>query len=595
MNIGYLESIFSFLGGLGMFLYGMSIMGDGMQKSAGSKLNKFLRMVTDNRLLAVGLGALITAILHSSGATTVMVVGFVNAGILNLTQAVGVIMGANIGTTITAWMVSLNSLGDAMKVLQPSFFAPLVVAIGAAFLMFSKKKKESLAGEICIGVGLLFVGLTFMSGSVAPYTDAPIFAKAFAVLGRNPILGILVGALVTAIIQSSTASVGILQTLAMSGVVSANAAIYITLGQNIGSCLTALLSSAGTSRNAKRASVIHLTFNSFGAIVFGIGMYIISMMRPDIAQSSINSFQISVFHTFFNVTNTLLLFPFAKQLVAFSGLIVRETGEEEEKKGLFGLFKKTGSKLEAMKAQYAKVESNVDKIARELEQHQVTLLKDVAMFDQMYELNLKYYKELTMYILAGKKKLEDMRAGELPALKAKAEQSGAQEDAQAYNDMVQMCERFEKKLHDLELTRMISVQMGPQTRLLQNNDTLMVEKIQSSLVNTIPLWKSQMVLALGLEHGRQATAAQSAVTEMTNELLKKNADLLKMGTIETAKEAERSVVDIETLQHTNQQLISTLDGVLNIQREGAQKRRAAEAELGRIEGELKQKLLELRN
>ena len=216
-------------------------------------------------------------------------------------------------------------------------------------------------------------------------------------------------------------------------------------------------------------------------------------------------------------------------------------GEEEEKKGLFGLFKKTGSKLEAMKAQYAKVESNVDKIARELEQHQVTLLKDVAMFDQMYELNLKYYKELTMYILAGKKKLEDMRAGELPALKAKAEQSGAQEDAQAYNDMVQMCERFEKKLHDLELTRMISVQMGPQTRLLQNNDTLMVEKIQSSLVNTIPLWKSQMVLALGLEHGRQATAAQSAVTEMTNELLKKNADLLKMGTIETAKEAERAM------------------------------------------------------
>ena len=236
MNIGYLESIFSFLGGLGMFLYGMSIMGDGMQKSAGSKLNKFLRMVTDNRLLAVGLGALITAILHSSGATTVMVVGFVNAGILNLTQAVGVIMGANIGTTITAWMVSLNSLGDAMKVLQPSFFAPLVVAIGAAFLMFSKKKKESLAGEICIGVGLLFVGLTFMSGSVAPYTDAPIFAKAFAVLGRNPILGILVGALVTAIIQSSTASVGILQTLAMSGVVSANAAIYITLGRILPDC-----------------------------------------------------------------------------------------------------------------------------------------------------------------------------------------------------------------------------------------------------------------------------------------------------------------------------------------------------------------------
>ena len=269
-------------------------------------------------------------------------------------------------------------------------------------------------------------------------------------------------------------------------------------------------------------------------------------------------------------------------------------GVEEEKKGLFGLFKKAGNKLESMKAEYSKVESNVDRISRELEQHQVVLMKDVAMFDQMYELNLKYYKELTMYILAGKKKLEAVRNTELPALKAKAEQTGAQEDAQRYNDTAQMCDRFEKKLHDLELTRMISVQMGPQTRLLQNNDILMVEKIQSSLVNTIPLWKSQMVLALGMEHGRQATAAQSAVTEMTNELLKKNADLLKMGTIETAKEAERSVVDIETLQHTNQQLISTLDEVLNIQREGAAKRKAAEVELGRIEGELKQKLMELR-
>ena len=270
-------------------------------------------------------------------------------------------------------------------------------------------------------------------------------------------------------------------------------------------------------------------------------------------------------------------------------------GEEEDKKGLFGLFKKSGNKLETMKAQYSKVETNVDKLARELEQHQVTLMKDVAMFDQMYELNLKYYKELTMYILAGKKKLEEVRTRELPELKARAEQSGAQEDAQAYNDRVQMCERFEKKLHDLELTRMISVQMGPQTRLLQNNDTLMVEKIQSSLVNTIPLWKSQMVLALGLEHSRQATAAQSAVTNMTNELLKKNADMLKMGTVQTAKEAERSIVDIETLKHTNEQLISTLDEVLNIQREGAQKRKEAEAELGKIEGELKQKLMELHN
>ena len=267
---------------------------------------------------------------------------------------------------------------------------------------------------------------------------------------------------------------------------------------------------------------------------------------------------------------------------ALSQLVVelRGFGDEEEKKGILGLFKKAGNRLEAMKAQYAKVEANVDQIARQLEQHQLTLMKDVAMLDQMYELNLKYYKELTMYILAGKRRLEQLRTGELPDLKARAESTGAQEDAQRYNDLSQMCERFEKKL---------------QTRLLQNNDTLMVEKIQSSLVNTIPLWKSQMVLALGLEHSRQATAAQSAVAEMTNELLKKNADLLKMGTVETAREAERSVVDLETLQHTNQQLIATLDEVMDIQRQGAEKRRNAEAELGRIEGELKQKLLELRN
>ena len=267
----------------------------------------------------------------------------------------------------------------------------------------------------------------------------------------------------------------------------------------------------------------------------------------------------------------------------------------EKPKGLKGLFYKAGESVEAFKARYSKVEANVDKIAQSLENHQITLLKDVAMFDQMYELNLKYYKELTMYILAGKKRLADVRAGELEEMRKKAEASGLAEDAQAYNDYVQLCERFEKKLHDLELTRMISVQMGPQTRLLQNNDTLMIEKIQSSLVNTIPLWKSQMVLALGLEHSRQATAAQSAVTEMTNELLKKNAEQLKMGTIATAKEAERAIVDIETLKHTNEQLISTLDEVLRIQTEGAQKRKAAEAELGRIEGELKQKLLELRS
>ncbi|MCR5432167.1 MAG: toxic anion resistance protein [Lachnospiraceae bacterium] len=280
---------------------------------------------------------------------------------------------------------------------------------------------------------------------------------------------------------------------------------------------------------------------------------------------------------------------------ALSSLVVElRTMDEPEKKGLFGWFQKRKRDIEALKASYAKAEVNVDKIVEKLEEHQVVLMKDIATFDQMYDLNLKYYKELTMYIIAGKKKLEEVRAGELEELKAKAKETGTQEDAQKYNDLANLCERFDKKIHDLELTRMISIQLGPQTRLLQNNDTLMVEKIQSSIVNTIPLWKSQMVLALGIEHGRQATAAQSAVTEMTNELLKKNSEALKMATIDTAKEAERSIVDIETLKLTNENLINTLDEVMRIQNEGRQKRKEAEAELGRIEGELRQKLLELR-
>ncbi|MBQ7797011.1 MAG: Na/Pi cotransporter family protein [Lachnospiraceae bacterium] len=326
MSIDLLGNLFKFFGGLGMFLYGMNVMGDGMQKAAGRKMSSFLRLVTDNRLFAVLLGAVITATLQSSSATTVMVVGFVNAGILNLTQAVGVIMGANIGTTITAWMVSMNELGDAMKLFQPSFFAPLFIGIGATLLMFFSKKQR-LTGEVFIGIGLLFVGLNYMSGAVKPYTDSPIFADAFAILGGNPILGILVGAGVTAIIQSSSASVGILQTLAMSGIVSTSAAIYITLGQNIGTCVTALISSAGTSRNAKRASVIHLTFNVAGAVIFGIGMFVLTVVMPGFASAPIDSLQISIFHTIFNVTNTIILFPFAKQLVKFSGMVVKETAE----------------------------------------------------------------------------------------------------------------------------------------------------------------------------------------------------------------------------------------------------------------------------
>ena len=270
-------------------------------------------------------------------------------------------------------------------------------------------------------------------------------------------------------------------------------------------------------------------------------------------------------------------------------------GDADEKKGFLGLFKKAGNKVETLRARYDKANNNVDKISHQLEEHQRTLMKDVVVLDQMYDKNLDYYKQLTMYILAGKEKLAQERATTLVQLRAKAEQTGLAEDAQKANDFDQMCLRFERKLHDLELTRMISIQMGPQIRLLQNNDTLMTEKIQSSLVNTIPLWKNQMVLALGLSHSKDAMEAQHAVTEITNQMLKKNAETLHTATVETAKEAERGIVDIETLQHTNQQLITTLDEVLQIQTDGRQKRAAAEQELRRIEGELKQKLLETRN
>ena len=268
---------------------------------------------------------------------------------------------------------------------------------------------------------------------------------------------------------------------------------------------------------------------------------------------------------------------------------------QEESKGIFGFFKKAGSGIEAMKAKYAKAETNVEKIEAVLEGHQVQLLKDVAMLDKMYQMNMLYFKELTMYILAGKKKLKQVREGELKAAMDKAKASGLPEDAQAARDLADMCDRFEKKLYDLELTRNVSIQMGPQIRLIQNNDTMMAEKIQTSIVNTIPLWKSQMVLALGLAHSQQAIEAQRAVSDMTNELLKKNAAALKQGTIEAAKESERGIVDIETLQATNKSLIETLDELNKIQSEGRAKRAAAEVELGRIEGELKQKLMELHN
>ena len=267
--------------------------------------------------------------------------------------------------------------------------------------------------------------------------------------------------------------------------------------------------------------------------------------------------------------------------------------EEEEEKTLFGLFKKSASRLANMKNRYAKAEVNVNRICKVLEGHQIQLLKDAAMLDQMYKLNMNYYKELSMYILAGKQKLQKVRSEELPKLVTRAEESGLPEDAQTARDMAELCDRFEKKVYDLELTRTVAMQMAPQIRLIQNNDTVMSEKIQSTLVNTIPLWKSQMVLTIGMEHSTQAARAQREVTDMTNELLKKNAETLKMAMLETARESERGIVDLETLKRTNETLISTLDEVMKIQEDGRVKRREAEAELVQIEGAMRAKLLEM--
>ena len=330
MDVKNIANLFGFVGGLGMFLYGMHIMSEGIQKTAGGKMQQFLGMLTNNRLMAIGLGALITAIIHSSGATTVMVVGFVNAGILTLTQAVGVIMGANIGTTITAWLVSMSQMGDSLAILTPEFDAPLLIGVGAMLILFAKSEKKHLIGEIVIGVGFLFLGLKYMSSSISPYAQLPIFSQAFAILGKNPIFGILAGAIVTALLQSSSASVGILQTLALNGVVNMSSAIYITLGQNIGTCVTALISSVGSSRTAKRAAVLHFLFNTLGAVVFGIGGFIFFNINKKFATSNMTAVDISIFHTLFNSTMTLILLPFVNQLVSLSGVFVKGTDEIAE-------------------------------------------------------------------------------------------------------------------------------------------------------------------------------------------------------------------------------------------------------------------------
>lgn len=323
MSITDIGNLFTFCGGLGMFLYGMRRMSEGIQKSAGSKMRQLMGILTNNRLVAVLVGAVITAILQSSGATTVMVVGFVNAGIMTLTQAVGIIMGANIGICITAWIVSLGQLGDSFKAMSPDLYAPLLIGIGSFLLMYSKKQIKQMSGEIIVGLGLLFLGLSFMKNSARPYIDLPIFIKAFEAFGSLPILGILAGAIATAIMQSSSAFIGILQTIAVAGgAVTSSSAIFISMGSNIGSCFTTIISSIGASKNAKRVAAMHLIFNMVSAVIFGAVFFIYFQFNQKMAVSTIDSVGISLFYTMFNITCTVLLFPFANFFVKLSAALL---------------------------------------------------------------------------------------------------------------------------------------------------------------------------------------------------------------------------------------------------------------------------------
>ncbi len=338
MSFNSMTLLFSFIGGLGMFLYGMTLMSDGLQKRSGEKLKSLLNILTKNRFVGVLVGALITAIIQSSSATTVMVVGFVNSGLMNLTQAVGVIMGANIGTTITAWIVSLNQIGSFLK---PEALAPIVLGIGAFFVVFIKDRNKKDLGEILIGLALIFIGLNFMSTAMKPLSQMPEFIDLFRTFGNFPILAVLVGLGVTALIQSSSASVGILQTLTSTGAIGFGAAAYITLGQNIGTCVTALLSSSGANRVAKRAAIIHLLFNIVGTIVFAAIMFVVfNFINPALGSKTTDSVQISIFHTIFNITNTLVLFPFAKILVKISEWIIPIKTDEEIEVDDVGITKK---------------------------------------------------------------------------------------------------------------------------------------------------------------------------------------------------------------------------------------------------------------
>ena len=341
--IYHLRNIFTFIGGVGMFLYGMKIMSEGLQKIAGPKLSNVLKFLTANKWTAIIFGAIVTAIIHSSAGTTVMVVGFVNAGMMKLTQAVGVIMGANIGTTITAWIVALAELGSVVEIFKPEFFAPIIFGVGALVVVFTKKEKVKTKANIFVGVGLLFLGLTLMSTGVSPYAESKFFRDAFETLGKIPILAILTGAIVTFILSSSTASVSILQTLALAGSISKGAACFITVGQNIGTCATTIISSANSSKNGKRTALLHLLFNVLGGLIFSIVVLITYPFIKSFLDTRISLFEISIFHTGFNIANTLILLPFSDWMVSVTKKIIPENADEEED---FNLSEKTEAILD---------------------------------------------------------------------------------------------------------------------------------------------------------------------------------------------------------------------------------------------------------
>ena len=341
--IFHLRNIFTFIGGVGMFLYGMKIMSEGLQKIAGQKLSNVLKFLTANKFTAILFGALVTAIIHSSAGTTVMVVGFVNAGMMKLNEAVGVIMGANIGTTITAWIVALAELGSVVEIFKPEFFAPIIFGAGALIVVFTKKEKVRTKANIFVGVGLLFLGLTLMSTGVSPYAESKAFRDAFEILGKIPILAILAGAIITFILSSSTASVSILQTLALAGSVSKGAACFITVGQNIGTCATTIMSSANGTKNGKRTALLHLLFNVLGGIIFSIAVLISYPFIKNFLNTRISLFEISIFHTGFNIANTLILLPFSDWMVKVTKKIIPENVDEEED---FNLSEKTQTILD---------------------------------------------------------------------------------------------------------------------------------------------------------------------------------------------------------------------------------------------------------